>query len=74
VIANCISTGREGQWQDDEVDERVMIGKVEGDGVGGDGSSRRSGEGYLYTYVRSFVGKKRGATDQHGMQGDGSKA
>jgi len=65
VIASCISTGREGQWHEDDVDERVMVGDVGGDEVGGGRSSKsnRTGGGDLYMYVLSFVGKKRGATD-----------
>lgn len=33
-MASCISTGREGQWHEDGVDERVMVGNVGGDGGG----------------------------------------
>ena len=59
MIASCISTGREGQWHEDDV---VMVGDDGGDEVGGGGSSKsnRTGGGDLYMYVLSFVGKKQG--------------
>jgi hypothetical protein len=56
VIASWISTGREGQLEAGDVDERIMDGE-------GDRSSIGTGEEDLYTYVRSFVGKNRLVTD-----------
>ncbi len=59
MIASWISTGREGQLEAGDVDERIMDGDV-GRGYR---SSIGTGEEDLYTYVRSFVGKNRLVTD-----------
>jgi hypothetical protein len=48
VIVSCISTGRDSQWDEGDIDEKSMIGR---DVVGRNKSCSRRDEEYLYMYV-----------------------